>query len=158
MAKDNNDSQSLKSGCMKKVADILSHKKGARITSVTPETTVLDALRIMADQNIGSVMVMEGDHYLGIMTERDYSRKVILKGKSSTDTRVSEIMSKDFPAITPHDTVEFCMQLMSDKNIRYLPVFEGNTLCGIVSINDVVRETILTQEETITHLKDYLHS
>ena len=125
---------------------------------MTPDTTVLEALRIMADQNIGSVMVLEGAHYMGIMTERDYSRKVILKGKSSTDTPVSEIMSMDFPAITPHDTVEFCMQLMSDKNIRYLPVFEGNTLCGIVSINDVVRETILTQEETITHLKDYLHS
>ena len=125
---------------------------------MTPDTTVLEALRIMADQNIGSVLVLEGNNYMGIMTERDYSRKVILKGKSSTDTQVSEIMSRDFPAITPHDTVEFCMQLMSDKNIRYLPVFEGNTLCGIVSINDVVRETILTQEETITHLKDYLHS
>ncbi|HEV3326850.1 MAG TPA: CBS domain-containing protein [Puia sp.] len=142
---------------MKKVAHILSHK-GKRITSVTPETTVLDALRIMANQNIGSVLVMEGNQYLGIMTERDYSRKVILLGKSSTDTPVSEIMSRDFPAITPNDTVEFCMQLMSDKNIRYLPVFENDVLCGIVSINDVVRETILTHEETITHLKDYLHS
>ncbi|HEX3935322.1 MAG TPA: CBS domain-containing protein [Puia sp.] len=142
---------------MKKVSDILSHK-GSHITSVSPETTVLDALRIMADQNIGSVLVTEGNHYLGIMTERDYSRKVILKGKSSTDTPVSEIMSKDFPAVTPNDTVDFCMQLMSDKNIRYLPVFEKETLCGIISINDVVRETILTHEETITHLKDYLHS
>jgi CBS domain-containing protein len=142
---------------MKKVAHILSHK-GKRITSVTPETTVLDALRIMANQNIGSVLVMEGNQYLGIMTERDYSRKVILLGKSSTDTPVSEIMSRDFPAITPNDTVEFCMQLMSDKNIRYLPVFENDVLCGIVSINDLVRETILTHEETITHLKDYLHS
>jgi CBS domain-containing protein len=143
---------------MKKVADLLSHKKGARITSVSPETTVLDALRIMADQNIGSVLVTENDRYLGIMTERDYSRKVILKGKSSTDTPVSEIMSQDFPSVTPNDTVDFCMQLMSDKNIRYLPVFDKDTLAGIVSINDVVRETILTHEETITHLKDYLHS
>jgi len=142
---------------MKKVSDILSHK-GARITSVTPQTTVLDALRIMADQNIGSVLVLEGNEYQGIMTERDYSRKVILKGKSSTDTPVSEIMSKDFPTVTPSDTVEFCMQLMSDKNIRYLPVFDNGVLSGIVSINDVVRETILTHEETITHLKDYLHS
>ena len=142
---------------MKKVSDILSHK-GSRITAVSPQTTVLDALRIMADQNIGSVLVTEGNHYLGIMTERDYSRKVILKGKSSTDTPVSEIMSKDFPAVSPGDTVEFCMQLMSDKNIRYLPVFDKETLCGIISINDVVRETILTHEETITHLKDYLHS
>jgi CBS domain-containing protein len=142
---------------MKKVADILSHK-GSRITSVTPDTTVLDALRIMADQNIGSVMVIDGDRYLGIMTERDYSRKVILKGKSSTDTKVSEIMSEELPHVTPHDTIEFCMQLLSDKNIRYLPVFDNNALCGIVSINDVVKETILTQQETITHLKDYLHS
>ena len=142
---------------MKKVADILSHK-GSRITSVSPETTVLQALQIMADQNIGSVMVLEGQHYKGIMTERDYSRKVILKGKSSTDTPVSEIMSTDFPHVAPKDTVEFCMQIMSEKNIRYLPVFEKDQLCGIVSINDVVRETILTQEETISHLKDYLHS
>ncbi|HEY4062223.1 MAG TPA: CBS domain-containing protein [Puia sp.] len=142
---------------MKKVADILSHK-GSRITSVNPETTVLEALQIMADQNIGSVLVLEGDKYMGIMTERDYSRKVILKHKSSTDTRVSEIMTKDLPHVTPHDTIDFCMQLLSDKNIRYLPVFDNNTLCGIISINDVVKETILTQQETISHLHDYLHS
>lgn len=143
---------------MKKVADILSHK-GSRITSVSPETTVIEALRIMADQNIGSVLVLEDEQYKGIMTERDYSRKVILKGKSSTDTKVAEIMTNDLPHVTPQDTIEFCMQLLSDKNIRYLPVFDnGTTLCGIVSINDVVKETILTQQETITHLKDYLHS
>jgi CBS domain-containing protein len=142
---------------MRKVADILSHK-GARITSVGPQTTVLDALRIMADQNIGSVMVVDGSNYVGIMTERDYSRKVILKGKSSTDTPVADIMSKDVPGVTPNDTVEHCMELMADKNIRYLPVFENEKLVGIVSINDLVRETIRTHEETITHLKDYLHS
>jgi CBS domain-containing protein len=142
---------------MKKVADILSHK-GSRITSVSPGATVLEALQIMADQNIGSVMVLEGQEYLGIVTERDYSRKVILKGKSSTDTRVSEIMTQDLPHVTPQDTIEFCMQLLSDRNIRYLPVFDNKTLCGIISINDVVKETILTQQETITHLKDYLHS
>ncbi|HWK07253.1 MAG TPA: CBS domain-containing protein [Puia sp.] len=142
---------------MKKVADILSHK-GSRITSVSPDTTVLEALRIMADQNIGSVLVLENQQYKGIMTERDYSRKVILKGKSSTDTQVAEIMTNDLPHITPNDTIEFCMQLLSDKNIRYLPVFDSGMLCGIISINDVVKETILTQQETITHLKDYLHS
>lgn len=142
---------------MKKVADILLHK-GSRITSVSPESTVLEALRIMADQNIGSVLVLKDHQYQGIMTERDYSRKVILKGKSSTDTQVAEIMSTDLPSIGPNDTIEFCMQLLSDKNIRYLPVFDGGALCGIISINDVVKETILTQQETITHLKDYLHS
>jgi CBS domain-containing protein len=142
---------------MKKVADILIHK-GSRITSVTSDTTVLDALKIMADQNIGSVMVMDDNKYLGIMTERDYSRKVILKGKSSTHSQVSEIMSDDLPRVNPNDTVDFCMQLMSDKNIRYLPVFDNQLLSGIISINDLVRETILTHEETISHLKDYLHS
>jgi CBS domain-containing protein len=142
---------------MKKVTDILSHK-GKRIVSVTPSTTVLDVLKIMAEQNIGSVMVMDGSQYLGIMTERDYSRKVILNGKSSTDTKVSEIMSNDLPAVTPNDSIEFCMQLMTDKNIRYLPVFENDSICGIISINDLVKETILTHEETISHLKEYLHS
>lgn len=112
----------------------------------------------MADQNIGSIMVTDNDRYLGIVTERDYSRKVILKGKSSTDTKVSEILSEELPRVTPSDTVEYCMQLMSDKNIRYLPVFEDEILVGIVSINDLVRETILTQQETISQLKDYLHA
>ena len=142
---------------MKKVADVLS-RKGKNITQVSPNTSVLDALKIMADQNIGSIVITNGGQYLGILTERDYSRKVILKGKSSTDTKVEEIMSSDIPRITPTDTIEYCMQLMSDKNIRYLPVFEAETLSGIISINDVVKETILAQAETITQLKDYLHS
>ena len=142
---------------MKKVSDILA-RKGKNITNVSSDTSVLDALKIMADQNIGSVVVMDGSQYLGILTERDYSRKVILKGKSSTDTKAKEIMSSDIPRITAGDTIEYCMQLMSDKNIRYLPVFDGDNLSGIVSINDVVKETILAQQETITQLKDYLHS
>jgi len=141
----------------KKVTDVLL-RKGSHITTVSPDSSVLDALKIMADQNIGSVMVMENGHYMGILTERDYSRKVVLKGKSSTDTTVSEIMSSDFPRVTPADSIDYCMQLMSDKNIRYLPVFEGEQVMGIISINDVVKETILSHEETITQLKDYLHS
>jgi len=142
---------------MKKVADILS-RKGGNVTNVSPDSSVLEALKIMADQNIGSVMVLENGQYRGIMTERDYSRKVILKGKSSTHTKISEIMSSDFPRVTPSDSIDYCMQLMSDKNIRYLPVFDAEDLMGIISINDVVRETILSQEETITQLKDYLHA
>jgi CBS domain-containing protein len=141
----------------KKVADVLL-RKGSNITTVSPGTTVLEALHIMADQNIGSVMVLEDGHYLGIVTERDYSRKVVLNGKSSTDTKVTEIMSSDLPRVTAHDTVDYCMQLMSDKNIRYLPVFDENQVTGIISINDVVKETILSQQETISQLKDYLHS
>jgi CBS domain-containing protein len=142
---------------MKKVSDIFSHK-GRKITSVPHDLTVLEALKIMADQNIGSIMVMQGDDFLGLMTERDYARKVILKGKSSTETRVSEIMSEELPKVNPSDTIEYCMQLMSDRNIRYLPVFEHDKLCGIVSINDLVKETIVTQQETISQLKDYLHA
>lgn len=141
----------------KKVADILL-RKGSHITSVSPETSVLEALKIMADQNIGSVMVMSNGKYLGLVTERDYSRKIALQGKSSTDTLVKEIMSNNLPRVTPVDLVEYCMQLMSEKNIRYLPVFDNDLVIGIVSINDVVKETILAQQETITSLKDYLHS
>jgi CBS domain-containing protein len=141
----------------KKVADILL-RKGSHITSVSPDTSVLEALKIMADQNIGSVMVMSNGKYLGLVTERDYSRKVALQGKSSTDTLAKEIMSNNLPRVTPVDLVEYCMQLMSDKNIRYLPVFDNDLVIGIVSINDLVKETILAQQETISHLKDYLHS
>ena len=141
----------------KKVTDVLL-RKGSHITTVAPNETVLEALKIMADQNIGSVMVMEKGKYVGIMTERDYSRKVILKGKSSTHTEVAEIMSDDLPRVTPNDSIDYCMKLMSDRNIRYLPVFENEMIIGIISINDVVKETILSQQETITQLKDYLHS
>jgi CBS domain-containing protein len=92
------------------------------------------------------------------MTERDYSRKVALKGKNSSVTKVSEIMSTDLPSVKPEDTVERCMQLMSEKNIRYLPVFENEMLAGIISMSDVVKQTILEQQETINHLESYIHS
>lgn len=142
---------------MKKVSDIFLYK-GRKVISVSPDDNVIDALKIMADLNIGSIMVMRGDEYLGLLTERDYARKVILRGKASSDTKVSEIMSVDLPRVSPADTVEYCMQLMSDRNIRYLPVFENEKLIGIVSINDLVKETIRGQEETISQLKDYLHA
>ncbi len=141
----------------KKVTDILQ-RKSAHLISITPGTSVIDALKIMADKNIGSVVVIADGIYKGIMTERDYSRKVVLKGRSSTETTVAEIMTADLPSVTPVDSVEYCMQLMSDKNIRYLPVFDKDSIVGIISINDVVKETILSQEETITHLRDYVHS
>jgi CBS domain-containing protein len=142
---------------MRKVADILN-RKGASAVAVTPDTKVIEALTIMAEKNIGSILVMDGGEYLGIITERDYSRKIALKHKSSTDTKVSEIMSTDLPSVTPSDSVEQCMQLMSANNIRYLPVFEDYRLSGIVSMSDVVKETILAQQETINHLESYIHS
>jgi CBS domain-containing protein len=142
---------------MNHVSDILS-RKGNNAISVLPDTTVLNALKVMAENNIGSVLVMDGEEYLGLVSERDYSRKVILKGKNSTDTKVSEIMSSDIPHINPDDTIEHCMELMTNSNIRYLPVFTNNHLEGIVSINDVVKETILKQQQTIRHLDSYINS
>ena len=141
---------------MNHVSDIIA-RKGLSAIAVPPDTPVIDALEIMAEKNIGSVLIMHGGEYLGIMTERDYSRKVILRGKNSHDTRVAEIMSTDLPVLKPSDTIEHCMQLMTDKNIRYLPVFDTDRLVGIISISDVVKQTILLQQEMINHLNDYIH-
>ena len=142
---------------MRKVAHLLQ-RKGANIISVEPGLPVLQALQLMADKNIGSVMVMENGEYLGVMTERDYARKVILKGKASAEILVKDIMSTGLPRITPDNSIETCMHIMSENNIRYLPVFKNDKLCGIISINDLVTETILTHLETIEHLKSYIHS
>ncbi|KIC89982.1 MULTISPECIES: CBS domain-containing protein [unclassified Flavihumibacter] len=142
---------------MKKVADILA-RKNRQLISVVPSTTVLDALKIMADNNIGSILVTEDDQYKGLLTERDYARKVILKGKSSTDSMVSDIMSTDLPRISPDSSIEECMQLMSVNNIRYLPVFNDQYLVGIISVNDVIKAVIANQAETISHLQSYIHS
>lgn len=142
---------------MNRISNILS-RKGNKAISVLPDTSVLDALKVMAENNIGSVMVMENEKFLGIITERDYSRKVILKGKNSTDTKVSEIMTTEFPGLKPADTVEHCMELMTQTNIRYLPVFDKAHLAGIISISDVVKETIIAQQATIDHLDSYINS
>lgn len=125
---------------------------------VTPETSVLDALKIMSEKNIGSVVVVEDGNYHGIITERDYSRKIILKGKQSSETRVSEIMSTDLPTVQPSDSIDHCMELMTANNIRYMPVFDKGKLAGIISMSDVVKETILMQKETINHLHNYINS
>src|SRR5690606_14100663 len=142
---------------MHKVSDILA-RKGHTVINVLPDTTVLAALQLMAEKNIGSVAVMENGNYMGIVTERDYSRKVILKGKHSDDTPVSEIMSEDLPDIRPSDSIELCMSLMTQKNIRYLPVFDQASLCGRISMSGVVREIITSQKETINYLESYIHS
>ncbi len=142
---------------MNHVSDILK-RKGSNAISVLPDTAVLEALKVMADNNIGSVLVMENNKFMGLITERDYSRKVILKGKNSTDTKVKEIMTSDLPHINPDDTVEHCMELMTNSKIRYLPVFVKDELKGIISITDVVKETILKQQQMISHLDDYINS
>ena len=142
---------------MKKVSDILA-RKGGSVIAIDADTSVLDALKLMSEKNIGSVIVTEKGEYAGLLTERDYARKVILRGKSSDETTVREIMSTGLPRILPNSSIETCMHIMSESNIRYLPVFREDELCGIISINDVVTETILSHEATIEHLKSYIQS
>src|SRR6201986_2902239 len=142
---------------MKKVSDILN-RKGGGVFNISADTTVLDALKLMSDKNIGSVVITENGNYAGLLTERDYARKVILQGKSSLETHVNEIMSTGLPRILPDNSIETCMHIMSESNLRYLPVFKDDRLSGIISISDVVTETILSHEETIEHLKSYIHS
>ncbi|MDN3582246.1 CBS domain-containing protein [Mucilaginibacter flavus] len=142
---------------MIKVSNILARKGGGAI-SIDAGTSVLEALELMADKNIGSVVVTDGGEYVGLLTERDYARKVILKGKSSHETLVREIMSTGLPRILPENSIETCMHIMSESNIRYLPVFRADKLIGIISINDLVTETILSQQETIEQLRGYIHS
>lgn len=143
---------------MKKVAHILK-RKGNTIISVESNTTVLDALKLMAEKNIGSVVITESERYIGLLTERDYARKVILVGKTSDETLVTEIMSTGLPRITPDFSMETCMQIMSESNIRYLPVFDHtDELSGIISIQDVISETLNQQKETIEQLHSYIQS
>ncbi|MDB5126936.1 CBS domain-containing protein [Mucilaginibacter sp.] len=143
---------------MKSVKHILA-RKGSNVIAVPAQTTVLNVLKLMSEKNIGSVVVTENDKYVGLATERDYARKIILMGKHSDETVVSEIMSNDFPKITPESSIDTCMVVMSENNIRYLPVFDAaDELCGIVSINDVIYETIHSQKETIEQLHSYIQS
>jgi CBS domain-containing protein len=142
---------------MKKVIDILA-KKGSNVISVSPEAKIISALQIMQEKNIGSVVVIQEGKYMGILTERDYARKVVLLDKTSSDTSVAEIMTIDLPLIDRTTSLESCMVIMSEKNIRYLPVVEEGELMGIISINDLIRSTIQNHLEMIEHLKNYIHT
>ncbi len=142
---------------MKKVIDILA-KKGSNVISVSPEAKIISALQIMQEKNIGSVVVIQEGKYMGILTERDYARKVILLDKNSSETSVAEIMTTDLPLIDRTTSLESCMVIMSEKNIRYLPVVEGGELMGIISINDLIRSTIQNHLEMIEYLKNYIHT
>ncbi len=142
---------------MKKVADIFQRKGLINIT-IEPSSEVIQALKLMAEKNIGSVVVMKDDEYLGLFTERDYARKVILHGKNSSDLTVGEVMSAYLPKVSPAATLEDCMELMTNHNIRYIPVFESEQYIGVISIIDVVKETIMDQQDTIENLQNYIHS
>ena len=132
--------------------------KGGQVWSIAPDATVFEALKLMAQKDIGALLVMDGTRLAGIMSERDYARKVILQGKSSQDMPVRDIMTAEVVKIDPSRTVEECMSLMTQRRIRHLPVCEGERLVGVLSIGDLVKEVIAEQEQTIKQLESYIHS
>lgn len=138
-----------------KVVDILQ-KKGSVVFSVTGNTSVLDALKVLSEKNIGALPVIEEGKLVGIFSERDYARKVILKGKSSSDTAINDIMTEAPFTVTPDDSIDTCMNIMSSKHIRHLPVVKDGVTVGMISIGDVVTAVIQSQKETIDHLKNYI--
>lgn len=138
-----------------KVSDILQ-SKGNNVFSVTENISVFDALKIMGEKNIGALVVMDNDKLQGIISERDYARKIILKGKASQDTQVKDIMTEKVISVLPEDSIEKCMELMSGKHIRHLPVIDNDKVVGIISITDVVTAIIQMQKETITYLQNYI--
>jgi CBS domain-containing protein len=140
---------------MKLIKHLLD-SKGRNIISIAPESSVFDAIKLMADKTVGSLIVMEDEVLCGIITERDYARKVIIKGRSSQSTRVAEIMTTEVLTTTSTQTVNHCMELMSDKRIRHLPVVEDNQVIGMISIGDLVEAIITDQQEEIEHLEQYI--
>lgn len=137
------------------IGEILSHK-GAQVWSISPDATVFDAIQMMSDKNIGALLVIQGEQLIGIITERDYTRKVALKGKVSKQTAVKEILTGQVVKVTPENTVEDCMRLMTDHRVRHLPVVEGNRIIGIISIGDLVNWIISAQTSTIHQLQTYI--
>jgi CBS domain-containing protein len=142
---------------MKSLKQLLS-AKGSQVHFIHPDAKVIEALQLMAQKDIGALLVMDGGRVVGIMSERDYARKVILHGKSSQDIAVRDIMTSGVVTVDPLKTVEDCMSLMTQRRIRHLPVCEGDKLVGLVSIGDLVKEVIAEQEQTIRQLESYIHS
>ena len=140
---------------MKTVKDVLQ-TKGHDVLSITPDATVYEALKIMADKNVGALVVLNGETVAGLLSERDYARKVILHGKSSKEMQVREIMTAKVYYMRPEQTLQDCMAQMTDKRVRHLPVLEGTRLVGIISIGDVVKEIIADHESTIKLLENYI--
>ncbi|WP_199136759.1 CBS domain-containing protein [Pedobacter sp. ASV12] len=142
---------------MKSVQQILSTKP-VQVYAAASTDSVLDALKVMTEKNISALLIMDNDDLLGIFTERDYARKIVLHGKSSNTTPLSEAMTKNPITVNPADSIELCMELMTDKHIRHLPVMDGTKVAGMVSIGDVVKFIIADQKQTISQLESYINS
>jgi len=134
----------------------LLREKGSQVWTITPQATVYEALELMATKNIGALVVLDEGNVAGMFTERDYARKVVLKGRSSKTTTVGELMITDVLYVSPDDTIENCMALMTEKRLRHLPVMENGTLAGLVSIGDIVKVIISDREFTIRELEHYI--
>ncbi len=135
----------------------LLDRKSRAIFSIGPDEPVLEAIRLMAERHVGALLVMQGEELVGIVSERDYARKVILKGRSSADTPVAQIMSAPVVTVSLNNSVQECMQLMTTKRIRHLPVLEGKKVVGLVSIGDLVKAVMEEQQQTIEQLESYIH-
>ena len=138
------------------VSAVLVHKKACTVWSISPNAMVIDAIQLMGEKNVGALPVVDNGTLVGIVSERDYTRKVILKGRSSKETPVSDIMTAQLLTVTPSDSVTECMRIMTEKRVRHLPVLEGSDLVGILSIGDVVNWFISAQTATIDNLERYL--
>lgn len=137
------------------ISSVLIHKTSA-LWTIAPEATVFEAIKLMADKNIGSLLVMSGNRLVGLFTERDYTRKVALHGKTSKETLVAEIIPREVTTVTPDDSVEECMRLMTEKRVRHLPVVENTKVVGIISIGDLVNWIISTQNAHIEQMEQYI--
>jgi CBS domain-containing protein len=140
---------------MKTATQLLAVKDSA-VWTISPESSVLDAVRLMGEKNIGALLVIEGTQLAGIISERDYARKVILKGKESHSTPISEIMTSNVVSVSPAESIDNCMALMTQHKIRHLPVIDNGIVTGVLSIGDLVRAIIADQSDTIAHLEGYI--
>ena len=137
--------------------DVILNSKSGEIYSIAHDATVFEAIEMMDSKNVGALLVMEGERLVGVISERDYTRKVFLRGKRSRETQVAEIMSPNVTVTNPHEPVEKCLRMMTDKHIRHLPVVDGGTVVGVISIGDLVKHIISCQSATIAHLENYIH-
>lgn len=142
---------------MKTVHFILEEKPKA-VFSVAENTSVYEALQLMMDKNISALLIMDGDKLQGVFTERDYARKIVLQGRTSKDTSIGDVMTKNPITVAPSESVERCMKLMTENHFRHLPVTENETVIGMISIGDILKHVIEDQKNTIDHLQSYIQS